>query len=226
MSTYLLELPIPSHWDQKPFTIRGKATRENFDRALRVASRHAEELGVGASRAAYLLDYDGRPTVLKIAHNVNPQNRIEVKALFKTPAIRRSPVVIPGIDYDRTSSSPVWIQTEYASPITTERFEQLVTLDPRSLAGLVGLVRIRLNEGAVTRPITPAKIAQMASVYRGEPYASMDPANSTILAMVDLQARVPRIDFEDCKSIRNWGLYQGRPVIIDAGLLIVPPNWG
>ncbi len=222
--TYLLELPLPAHWDRRAFKVRGKANQGNFDRAVAVALHHAAELGRGSSRVAYQVQYAGRRTVLKIAHRLGTaQNQIEIKALFRTPEIYRSSFVIPGIDYDRHNSIPLWVHTEYAEPVTMREFIRHASVNPAELTNLLSTLKRVTYRTYGSRGTTPSRpsvsdVRELLPSPRLPP--KLNPRNPLVLAMVNVQLALPAIDFSDCPILDNWGVYDDRLVIIDGGLLM------
>ena len=110
---FLLETPLPDDWDKKKL----KYNPRDFKSMVEYVSQRAAKIRKGSSRVAFLIEYQGRPTVLKIAHNEVgiAQNRAEIDILTKG---KDSGFVIPIIDYDvENKKNPTWIHMEYGEPI-------------------------------------------------------------------------------------------------------------
>ena len=58
----IMEAPLPDDWDHSTYT-HGKS----FASKLKYATDRASKVGTGSSRVAFLIEYQGRQTVLKIA---------------------------------------------------------------------------------------------------------------------------------------------------------------
>ena len=116
LQSLLLETPLPDDWDSNIFK-----TEIPFNVQLEYAKERVEEVGRGSSRVAFLILYEGRKTVLKIAmnHKGLAQNEAEA-AILSDPLVKRYGMFIPLIDYDDSNSQPTWIHTEYAKPVSSE----------------------------------------------------------------------------------------------------------
>ena len=58
------EAPLPPDWDETQFT-----PKTSFKQRLAYALERAKKLGAGSSRVAMIIEYQGRPTALKVAKN-------------------------------------------------------------------------------------------------------------------------------------------------------------
>ena len=104
------EAPLPPDWDEKQYQ-RGSS----FKSRLAYALDRAKKIGSGSSRVAVTIEYQGRPTVLKIAKNTRGlgQNGAEASILNDGYA-RLMGILIPLIDYDKQNPKPTWLHTELA----------------------------------------------------------------------------------------------------------------
>ena len=99
------EVPLPPDWDPAQMDMR-----QTFGNRLRYALDRARRIGGGSSRVVMTIEYQGRPTALKVAKNAKglAQNEAEVEILADGYA-GRLPIVIPLIDFDRENPRPTWI---------------------------------------------------------------------------------------------------------------------
>jgi hypothetical protein len=200
------EMPLPTDWDPAQFG-RGST----FKARLAYALERAKRLGTGSSRVAMTIEYEGRPTALKIAKNQKglAQNEVEAE-LLSDGYIRQLPMVIPIIDYDEENRQPLWIHTELAQKASEKQLcaimgctslRELVSL----AQGISGKSRFTTYQGVV------------ASMRRnGLTDEQIETATEYANTLVDLNNSFD-VEIGDFITAANWGLYQGRPVIIDLG---------
>lgn len=205
----ITEAPIPADWDAQAVAVRPGTT---FQSRLAYAKQRAQKVGAGSSRVAFVIDYEGRPTVLKIAKNRKglAQN-VEEATILNDGYFKQIGILIPIIDFD-TGQNVSWIHTELAKPYTMDaQLTDALGIDMRSMLELVDTY---------------------AGKFRRSRFASAAQAKETLLYHVDPDRRDDVVDMAeklyDIKSGTsmnlidlvhpgNWGEYQGRPVIIDAG---------
>lgn len=72
------EAPLPDDWDKAVYT-----PQTSYKKRIDYAVAKAQKLGKGSSRTAFTVTYEGRPTVLKVAHNIKgmAQNEAEAELL-------------------------------------------------------------------------------------------------------------------------------------------------
>ncbi len=192
LSQFLSEAPLPDDWDDAMYN-----DKVPFARRVAYAKERAKRLGSGSSRVAFVIPYQGRDTVLKIAKNRKgmAQNDVEIQILDDHYA-QSLGLFIPLIDYDEQNESPTWIHTELAKKATEADFV-------KACGGT-------LND-----------LLAYASEYHGKkvPYGDASKVNGEselAEAMMDyVGSYSPNI--ADYRNIKNWGVYNGSPVIIDAG---------
>jgi hypothetical protein len=200
------EMPLPTDWDATQFK-----PGSTFKARLAYALERAKRLGTGSSRVAMTIEYEGRPTALKIAKNQKglAQNEVEAE-LLSDGYIRQLPMVIPIIDYDEENRQPLWIHTELAQKASEKQLcaimgctslRELVSL----AQGISGKSRFTTYQGVV------------ASMKRnGLTDEQIETATEYANTLVDLNNSFD-VEIGDFITAANWGLYQGRPVIIDLG---------
>ena len=106
------EMPLPADWDPQAYN----QNTTTFKSRLAYALERAKKLGTGSSRVATVIEYQGRPTVLKIAKNAKglAQNGVEASILDDGYASQLG-ILIPLIDFDTANRDPLWIHTEMAT---------------------------------------------------------------------------------------------------------------
>lgn len=187
----LIESPLPDDWDGDIFD-----ERISFAKRINYAKERAAKVGAGSSRVAFVIPYQGRQTVLKIAKNVKgmAQNSAEVD-MFNDYYLTGLEITIPMIDYDEKNSSPTWIHTEFAQKAKPSDFVKAcgASLDVLIASALYGCGKTRINPGKI------------------------DEENELLTSLIDLIGNfdIPHADFN---RIANWGIWQGSPVILDLGL--------
>ena len=199
-SEWLYEAPLPDDWDDALFN-----ERVPFAKRVRYAQERAKRAGRGSSRAAFIIPYEGRQTVLKVATNKKgmAQNEVEAEALGDW-YLNNLNLVIPMIDYDEANSQPTWIHTEFANKAKESDFKKAT--GAKSLHELITYAELvsgrRRNTGE-----SPEKA-----------YPHIDPESELVQSLVDFVGNYTHMPTGDLTRLANWGIYQGRPVIIDVGL--------
>lgn len=191
----LMEAPLPDSWDKDIYN-----DRIPFKTRIEYAKERAQQVGVGSSRVAFKIPYQGRDTVLKIAKNRKgaAQNEAEAQILDDW-YIKSTGIVIPVIDYDETSTYPTWIHMEYAQRITQKRLESF-------FGGVsMGMITGYLDSLQGRRSFTKYDIPE--ELHENEYFSNLQD--------VVLNYGLPAADLA---RAANWGLYKGqRPVIVDIG---------
>lgn len=193
----LFETPLPLDWDEDVFS-----HRTTFNKKIQYALQRAEKVGAGSSRVAFITDYMGRKTVLKIAKNKKgiAQNKEEAKILDDAYAVD-SGVFIPMIDYDeKNRNQPIWIHTEFAKPLRKSDFYRI---HGYSLEEMVNWIEDKVGKNRLVW-------------VDDETYDKLeeDEFAAEVLNMVHTYDLVGG----DVQRAANWGLYAGTTVIIDIGL--------
>jgi len=191
----LFEAPLPDDWDKEKFS-----PRTSFRQMVSYAKERASQVGRGSSRVAFEIPYQGRKTVIKVAtNNKGIAQNFEEAHLLEDWYIKQLDIVIPLIDYDEENGSRIsWIHTEYAQKITQKQLERYfdgVRMDD------IALYLDFARSGNRRDGLIPD------SLHENEFFE-------------DLQDLVVNFDIPpmDLSRKANWGLYKGKPVIIDLGL--------
>ena len=203
LSEIITEAPLPDTWDQ---TIYSKPA--SFKERVAYAVSQAQKLGTGSSRVVVNIEYQGRPTALKIAKNNKglAQNNAEVSILNDGYASKLD-ILIPLIDYDKEHTEPVWLQTEMATKVTSDS----------KLAAMIGCKRMF----DLYRYLMALKDGDQDAIDNTEERLQMGGCNIDLLQeygnrIFDLVQNFG-LKIGDLDLIANWGIYNGKPVIIDVG---------
>lgn len=202
----LNEAPLPDEWDKTVYT-----PANSYKKRIDYAVARAQKLGKGSSRTAFDIPYQGRATVLKVAHNVKGMAQNEAEASFlEDYVLSQSGITIPLIDYDEEHDQPVWIHTEKAQKAT-----QKTLCDIMKCPSLNDLVQSSIQ--AYTGRSIYGDILQQSQEFVQKKYG--DDAVDTFLDYVDklqdLQSHGVHVG--DFARAANWGLFNGEPVVIDVG---------
>jgi hypothetical protein len=203
------EMPLPADWD--PQQMRQQGT--SFKSRLAYALERAKKLGVGSSRVATTIEYQGRPTVLKIAKNAKglAQNSVEADILSDGYASQMG-ILIPIIDYDTQNREPSWVHTELAQKANEKQLCNLMKC--QSLYDLIKAAHAQLNEFSNSRAILNDIIEKNS--YFGYSEQDADTFLEYVNRLAELKSSFD-VELADFHRPANWGLYQGKPVIIDVG---------
>lgn len=192
----LEEAPLPPDWDEAIWN-----DRVPFKTRVEYARQRANRIGRGSSRVVFQIPYKGRKTALKIAMNNKgaAQNRAEVQ-FFGDYFMKQIGILIPAIDWDEKSAYPTWIHTEFAEKANISKLQTaLGNAHPFEVIRYLidnaegKKTSIQLREKTMNSPLFE-KLQELIYNYNGQ------------------------VNFADLFAIANWGIYKGKPVIIDLGL--------
>ncbi len=191
------EAPLPDDWDKSQYK-----SNTSFASRIRYAVERAQKLGTGSSRVAFEIEYQGRPTVLKVAKNKKgiAQNDFESQML-NDYYFTGLGISIPMIDHDEENEYPTWLHLEKAEKMKPAQFRKFFN------------------------GLTPDEVLEVARYGSGkirvspedqERYSQIIEDNETIDALVDLIGNYD-IGENDLARVANWGIYKNEPVLIDIG---------
>lgn len=207
------EAPLPPDWDPEKLNLR-----QTFKDRLKYALDRAKRLGGGSSRVAMTIDYEGRPTALKVAKNLKglAQNEAEIDIL-DDGYLGNLPIIIPLIDYDKANKRPVWLQTEIAKKVTAPTLMKM--LHTPSMWLFTNKVRNIIGQ----RQPHEMNDEQIEAIYfktaneRWKPTKQdWDMFNEYASEVADLVSQ-SNLELGDLSNPANWGVYNNRPVVIDLG---------
>jgi hypothetical protein len=194
-SDFLNEAPLPDDWDEDIYN-----ERIPFTTRVKYATERAKRAGAGSSRIAFIIPYQGRNTILKVAKNSKGMAQNEVEAqTFEDWYLKSLNIIIPMIDYDERNQSPTWIHTELAAKIKDSDF-------------------IRITGANLSLLIDYAENASGRRRHRNLDFSSVNEDSDLVQSLTDFVGNFTHIPTGDLKRLANWGMYNGNPVIIDLGL--------
>ena len=202
------EMPLPADWDPQQMK-QGSTT---FKSRLAYALERAKKLGTGSSRVATIIEYEGRPTVLKIAKNQKglAQNSVEASILDDGYASQMG-ILIPLIDYDEQNREPSWIHTEVAQKASEKQLCSLLKCP--NLSFLVNYATsITGKKRFLGLPQGYADKLREQGMSDDDIETCTDYANK----LAELNSSFD-VELGDFTRAANWGVYQGKPVIVDVG---------
>lgn len=195
----IMEVPLPSDWD---------IPQSSYKKRIEYAVARAQKLAAGSSRVAFTIDYDGRPTVLKIAKNKKGMGQNEAEArLLNDYTLQHLGIAIPIIDYDQEHRHPVWIQTEKANKATEKQLCAIMKCP--SLDILIE------HASYIANGINASKLQNWLKERLSED--DMETFFEYSDKLTDLSVSY-KLNIHDFKRAKNWGILpDGSPVIIDLG---------
>lgn len=208
----IAEAPLPPDWDPEKINLQ-----QRFPDRIKYVVDRAQRIGGGSARVAFEIDYQGRPTVIKVAKNRKGliQNQAELGVYLKNKGRwGANRLVVPLVDYDQENSPPVWIQTERARRIQAPTLLRLLHAPDwwtflKMVAHYRGLIKpnqmmfFKTVEDMEDDYIDQGGSAKEWKIFSG--YAR------------DLANLVKATTVEDYGHVSNWGEYQGQPVLLDLG---------
>ena len=201
------EMPLPANWDPKAFQQQGTT----FKSRLAYALERAKKIGTGSSRIATTIEYQGRPTVLKIAKNQKglAQNGVEADILSDGYASQLG-ILIPIIDYDKANREPLWIHTEMAQKASDKQLSSLLRCPSLSFLVDYALTIIgKRNKGFGN--MFPERLRK-----DGMSDDDIETCTQNANTLAELNSSF-EVELDDLSRAANWGIYQGHPVILDVG---------
>jgi len=201
------EMPLPTNWDPAQMQQQGTS----FKSRLKYALERAQKLGVGSSRVAMIIEYEGRQTVLKVAKNAKglAQNRVEADILSDGYASQVG-ILIPIIDYDEQHREPLWVHTEMAQKVTEKQLCAIMKCDNLNqvinMAYAIQGRKIYGNYQSFANNL----------IQKGKSEQDIETMTEYANVLADLNSNFD-VELSDFARKANWGIYQGKPVVIDVG---------
>ena len=206
----LLESPLPDDWDKSQFNKKDNS----FKSILEYCKERAKRLGQGSSRVAFEIEYEGRPTILKIAKNSKGilQNEKEVNILED----RYFSHLIPMIDYDTENPEPMWIHMEKAEKVTKQNCTKYV-IDHNffHFVSTINLhTRYKVYNNTAADNFAKYLKEEKNIIFEDHPqYEEILSLFDTVFGLVDSYDIIAG----DFLQYNNWGIYDDDLVIIDLG---------
>jgi hypothetical protein len=209
----LQEMPLPADWDPEKLNLR-----QTFKDRLKYALDRAKRLGGGSSRVAMIIEYEGRPTALKVAKNLKglAQNEAEIEILEDGYA-GNLPVVIPLIDYDKANNRPVWLQTEIAKKVQGHTLQKMLHTPAMWL--LTNQVR-NISGKRSPHEMDDEKIKKYYFETHNNLWKPTEEGWNIFRQYAEELSELvmsSTLETGDLQNPANWGVYNNRPVVIDLG---------
>jgi hypothetical protein len=186
------EEKIPKDSKELDTVLKNLSKLETYTARKKYAERNLEHLSSGSSRIVYLTP---DKTIVKLAKNDKgiAQNKAECNPKMKSKFLNQ---VIKHAD------NYAWIETQYLDKITEKEFEKLVGIPFNDFGQAIrfGLKNVSKNS-ELTKPENFDKVANT------EIYKEMKRIGEQFKLMPG-----------DLARISSWGIKDGRPILIDAGL--------
>lgn len=200
------EMALPADWDPAAF-----GHDKTFKSRLEYAKDRAQRLGGGSSRVAFIIPDNGRETVLKVAKNNKgmAQNKAEIDILTDG-YLGKLDIVIPLVDYDKKNREPTWIQTEKAEKASEVKLAAMMK-SGRYLFYLTTYANYMIGSDRDKWGMERVN-AHLESLSDEDKEIFVKYAQE----IADLVSS-SSLQMGDFDRASNWGIYKGRPVIIDLG---------
>jgi hypothetical protein len=165
---------------------------ETYAARKKYAERNLEHLSSGSSRIVYLTQ---DKTVIKLAKNDKglAQNKAEANPKMSSRFLNK---IIKHAD------NYVWIETHYLDKITTKQFEDMTGI---SFSDFDEAIRFGLKNVSENTDLTKPK--NFDKIAKSEIYKEMKRIGEQFKLLPG-----------DLARISSWGVMDGHPVLIDAGL--------
>jgi hypothetical protein len=198
---FIVEMaPPPDSWDREVF-------KKSYKKQLDYALERAAKIGTGSSRVVFEIDYQGRPTVLKIAKNAKGLAQNEKEGDYGL--YRMYPdITCPLIDYDEENEQPRWIHLEKAEKLTKSKFKAITGYSFEDFTNLLTENEDDRNGRQGHRRRWNGDIPQEVKdlIYEDELFQDV----TDLMGNFDILSG-------DLGRTANWGIFKGHPVIIDLG---------
>jgi len=195
---FISEVPIPQDWDQEVYT-----PKTSFAAKVRYAQERAKKLGAGSARVVFNIEHEGRQTALKIAKN--PKGLAQNSKEADYGLYRMYPdITTPLIDYDEKHEEPIWIHLERADKLRKPQFKSITGYSFDDFADLLQADEARRNGRNYS--VSHIDADQIELIEESELYQE----TTSLMGNFDILAG-------DLTRTANWGVYKGRPVIVDLG---------
>lgn len=164
----------------------------SFKKKMKIAAQYSKRVGQGSARDVFEIDYEKKPTVMKIAKNEKGfrQNLAEVNIYKKFR--KRPPFMVPMLSYDDNKDADTsWIHLMKATKFDEGEFYRYFDLSFDEFRKVLSdIINNQENENKNNKQVKEfIKFCKKADLMQGE-----------------------------YRQKSNWMCYMGKPVIIDAGI--------
>ena len=167
-------------------------TEMSFKKKIRVATQYSKRIGKGSARDVFEIDYEKKPTVMKIAKNEKGfrQNLAEVNIYKKFR--KKPPFMVPMLSYDDNKDADTsWIHLMKATKFDEGEFYRYFNLSFSEFRKVLSdIINNQENEHKENKQVKEfVKFIKKADLMLGE-----------------------------YRQESNWMTYMSKPVIVDAGI--------
>ena len=164
----------------------------SFKKKMKIAAQYSKRVGQGSARDVFEVDYEKRPTVMKIAKNEKGfrQNLAEVNIYKKFR--NKPPFMVPMLSYDDNKDADTsWIHLMKATKFDEGEFYRYFDLSFNEFRKVLSdIINNQENENKNNKRVKEfIKFCKKADLMQGE-----------------------------YRQKSNWMCYNSKPVIIDAGI--------
>ena len=164
----------------------------SFKKKMKIAAQYSKRVGQGSARDVFEVDYEKRPTVMKIAKNEKGfrQNLAEVNIYKKFR--NKPPFMVPMLSYDDNKDADTsWIHLMKANKFDEGVFYRYFNLSFAEFRKVLSdIINNQENENKNNKQVKEfIKFCKKADIMIGE-----------------------------ARQQSNWMTYMSKPVIIDAGI--------
>lgn len=164
----------------------------SFKKKMRIAAQYSKRVGQGSARDVFEIDYEKKPTVMKIAKNEKGfrQNLAEVNIYKKFR--NKPPFMVPMLSYDDNKDADTsWIHLMKATKFDEGEFYRYFDLSFNEFRKVLSdIINNQENENKNNKQVKEfMKFCKKADLMQGE-----------------------------YRQKSNWMCYNSKPVIIDAGI--------
>lgn len=201
---FLKEAPLPPDWDQTVYQ-----PQVSFAKKIKYAIERSKKIGAGSSRVAFQVEYEGRPTILKIAKNKKGLAQNEKEGDYGLYQMYPD-ITVPMIDRDENDGNhpPMWLHVEKAEKLTEVKFKAITGFSFKDFGNMLMAEESRRVGGRLGPDAWIAGISpdEKTKIENSELYYDV----TSLMGNFDILAG-------DLVRLANWGIYAGHPVIIDLG---------
>lgn len=203
------EAPLPPDWDKSVFT-----PQNTYKKRIEYAVARAQKIGKGSARTAFEIEYEGRQTILKVAHNPKgmAQNKEEARIL-DDGYVQQLGITIPIIDYDEEHEQPVWIHMEKAQKATEKQLCNLMKCGSLRLLVTMAFASTGSKNATLSHEEVIRELKSPRFKYTDE---DVELCEEYAQDLTELAVSFD-VNLWDFSRAANWGLFNGKPVVLDVG---------
>ena len=164
----------------------------SFKKKMRIAAQYSKRVGQGSARDVFEIDYEKKPTVMKIAKNEKGFRQNLAEVLIYKKFRNKPPFMVPMLSYDDNKDADTsWIHLMKATKFDEGEFYRYFDLSFNEFRKVLSdIINNQENENKNNKQIKEfMKFCKKADLMQGE-----------------------------YRQKSNWMCYNSKPVIIDAGI--------